>query len=875
MAITHTGSHRNLLSPAVSQRTPSDPADVFNAPETKSAPRRSFKPGDVAVYHAGIWSRSRSPSRHNEPLFAHRFGPTTQAGRAMDRALKELAPGMFQAVVERALKAAQVRVDVLKKQQTQDGAAANAAAQVSILAEALATAMHDELNAQPALRQFLHELNSEITAQSSGGSTAYFALAYCGLKPALQAVRAQVVDRQSRTLVNHMLDALPGLGIAGAAGRALSARLEDLKKAGPGSAELAAYRQEQLLDRTRKAMDTVKGRVAELDVRLSSPDAGKAVLLSPAWASARTHIEAALKVGAGEFFQDLANQLAMQARQKRMGNAEMAEFFAMKMRATLPQLKDALGPTVDLLRGMKESVDGWTRGKLAPPDTGKCVLPNMVMVLGLAQAAKSSAAFADGAHKQALEVFAKVACAVAQGDAGSLTRWLRPGQAKAVTEAVGVAAFDLRNALEAVVAQPAPGLAPVADRDHKHVAGPSVVAREPTAPTVQVREPVVPVDDKHTPYAQQGVSGVNVNPARAVRPLEMLAVKARDAVQAAVSTLDAKPDSLDDAGKSVLLSPAWTAARTAIEAAMKAGAGQFFEQLAKPLATQAREQRMDSTEMALFFAKQLRFALPKIKVALGPVRGLIHGVQAGVNKSALVAQFPFTRDCVLPNMVMVLGLAKAATAQGTLLADGAGKQALETLAEVARAVAQDDDASLTHGLRPAQAFPICWAVHDTAVALRKALKAVTSAAPAPVPEPTDGRDHKHGLQVQPTPDRDSPIQAANFQRPPNHVGLAAQRSLDDSSESEVVESEDEEAPPQLLKVQDRDPVTVGELPRLVAVARAQDDNDPPAPVFHLHTALPEAGGPPERSTSAPVRFHHLHAQMAQRTGATGSGNAVL
>ncbi|MES2483865.1 MAG: hypothetical protein V4609_17915 [Pseudomonadota bacterium] len=835
MAVTPTGSHRNLLSPAVSQHTPSDPADVSNAPETKSAPRRSFKPGDVAVYHAGIWARSRSPSRHNEPLFAHRFGPTTQAGRAMDRALKELAPGMFDAVVRMALHEAREKQKQGPSRDRRQG---------DLAGHALADALFKALRAEPQLQQFLHKLGGAIGPRQARQSPAYCALAYCGLKPALEALRAQVGDAAGRGVVDGMLDALPNLRMKADAGHGLSQLLDAVKEKGPAPAVLEAWRHDQLLAHTARASEAVQKGVKGLAADQPA-NAGKAVLLSAAWAPARTQIEAVLKVGAGDVLEDLVGRLALKAQAQRKGGAELAIFFAKQLQADLPKLLQALRPSMGLLREVQASVNGWASGKLSL-DTRDSVLPNIVMVLGLAQAAKARAAFADGAHRQALEVLAKVACAVAQGDAASLTRWLWPGQADAVRQAVGETAQALRHGL-----------------------------REVTAPTVPLQTPAFPVDNKHTPQAQQ-VSGDNVNPAQAERPSLMgPAVKAREAVQAAVSTLSAVPHPLVDAGKSVLLSPAWTEARTEIEAAMEAGAGQFFEQLAKRLAGRARKERMDRTDMSMFFAKQLRFALPKIKAALGPIRDLMHGVQSDVNQSALAERFAFTRECVLPNLVMVLGLARAATAQATRLADGPDKEALETLAKVARAVAQDDDASLTHGLRPAKALPICWAVHDTAVALRKALKAVTSAAPAPVPEPADGRDHKHGLQVQPTPDRDSRIQAANFQRPPNHVGLAAQRPLDDSSESEVVESEDEEAPPQLLEVQDRDPVTVGESPTLVAVARAQDDNEPPAPVFHLHTSLPEAGGPPERSTSAPVRFHHLHAQMAQRTGATGSGNAVL
>ncbi len=820
MAVTPTGSHRNLLSPAVSQHTPSDPADVSNAPETKSAPRRSFKPGDVAVYHAGIWSRSRSPSRHNEPLFAHRFGPTTQAGRAMDRALKELAPGMFDAVVRTALQEARGKQ---KQGPSRDRR------QVDLAGQTLADALSKALSAEPQLQLFLHKLGSAIGPQQArhSPSPAYCALAYCGLKPALEALRAQVGDAAGRRVVDGMLDALPNLRMKADAGHRLSQLLDAVKKNGPAPAVLEAWRHDQLLAHTARASEAVRKGVQGLAADQPA-NAGKAVLLSAAWAPARTQIEAVLKVGAGDVLEDLVGRLALKAQAQRKGGAELAIFFAKQLQADLPKLLQALRPSMGLLREVQASVNGWASGKLSL-DTRDSVLPNIVMVLGLAQAAKARAAFADGAHRQALEVLAKVACAVAQGDAASLTRWLWPGQAEAVRRAVGETAQALRLGL-----------------------------REVTAPTVPLQTPAFPVDNKHTPQAQQ-VSGDNVNPAQAERPSLMgPAVKAREAVQAAVSTLSAVPHPLVDAGKSVLLSPAWTEARTEIEAAMEAGAGQFFEQLAKRLAGRARKERMDRTDMSMFFARQLRFALPKIKEALGPIRDLMHGVQSDVNQSALAERFAFTRECVLPNLVMVLGLARAATAQATRLADGPDKEALETLAKVARAVAQDDDESLTRGLWPAKALPIHWAVRDTTVALRKALKELASAAPASVPEPAGALDHKHGREAQPMHDRDGPIQAANFERLRTHVGVSAHRSLDDSSESEVVESEDEEAPPQLLEVQDRDPVTVGDLPMLAPVAQAEDDNDPAAPVDHMH--LPLADSPERRS--APVRLHRFRTQTA-------------
>lgn len=773
MAVMPTGSHRNLLSPAGPRRDLQDPVGIAPASERQAAPRRSFKPADVAVHQAGLWARSRGASLRNEALFEHRFGVSSQAGRAMDRALKELAPGMFDAVVRTALQAAR---------QTLNQGPSRDRQQRDPAGEALADALFNALSAAPPLRQFLHKLCGAIQPQQARQSPAYCALAYCGLKPALEALRAQVGDAAGRRVVDGMLGALPNLRMKADAGHRLSQLLDEVKENGPAPAVLEALRRDQLLAHTADALEAVRTGVQGLPADQPA-NAGKAVLLSPAWAPARTHIEAVMKVGAGDVLEDLVGRLAVKAQAQRKGGADLVIFFATHLQADLPKLLQAFRPSMGLLREVQASVNAWARGELSR-DTRDSVLPNIVMVLGLARAAKARAAFADGAHRQALEVLAKVACAVAQGDAAILTRWLWPGQAEAVRRAVGATAEALRNGL-----------------------------REVTAPTVRSRTPASPVDNKHTSDGRHHVSGDYGDPMPTGRPLDAPVVKARGAVQATVSKLSAVPHCLANAGESVLLSPAWSAARTEIEAAMKAGAGQFFEQLARRLARQAREERMDSTDMALFFARQLRFALPTIKDALRPLWGLMHGVQADVNKSALVELFPLTRDCVLPNMVMVLGLAQAATAQATLLADGAGKQALETLAKVARAVAHADDEELTRGLRAPQALAVHWAVHDTARALRKVFKEVVD-QPASGPKPAvpagtpvaDSGATRATAHTESKSRRDSPIHEADF------------------------------------RVRGR-------------------QEDPANPTFHLG--------------QVPAHLHLGRAQKAQRPGATGSGSAVL
>jgi hypothetical protein len=418
-------------TPVLDAKRQPKPLPVSATPPGAGA-QTSYRLADVAVHRVRQWAGGQGRSLAQETVFRESFGRGSQARQALEQALDDASPRLFDDVVDDFLKVSQ---------ESKSGKAAPSPPPES--GETVARSLMERLPKEPVLQDLLSKLGTGMweaakSKKVTPSTYAYNAVAILGLEPAIQRrLRAGGLTADQRKQLQEMKELLVNLRMGGGThAQALKDWFNDLKN--PASADLSAHVASRLNAAGEKARQDIQGALADTQQTLK----GASIFLGHPWAAARASLSDALRLGAGDAIRNFVNHAAAEAVQQGKKGADLAVFMAEKLGATSIE---SLVPKDSPIAGLLAQVQKMVVQQHPTGDAQNFAIPNLLLACGIAQAAHSSTSLTTGKHRDALKVMAAVAQSMAEGRPGALTRWLGPAKSQAVHRAVDQAARVFRG----------------------------------------------------------------------------------------------------------------------------------------------------------------------------------------------------------------------------------------------------------------------------------------------------------------------------------------------------------------------------------------------------------------------------------------------